>query len=449
MGGNSSKFKVVPFTEESYFVGETNNKNDDLNGKGKFIDENNNLYIGNFKNGTYNGHGTMQYNIDDEFNSDSDSEFESYQPNKPLYYKGQWKDNCRHGKGLLEFCDGAKYQGDFYLNEIHGKGTYTFNDTSYYIGDFIGGEQNGYGKYYLGNQKLQYKGEWLGNTFHGQGTFYYENGNIKYIGKWNSGYCHEIGTLYHENGCKNYKAVFYFGKPIQIIKDYNHNQIIENNNDNIINQNNKNNTATIVPPTDNNTYSDPSSPATIKTNISPYSTNKDRPIISVQPPPIPSAPPIFGTSTINPLNITQSSKSPKINNNTNQNKNQKPNLKTKSNFINFFKKSKDTTIVEENPLTKINLKPKYTENNNKILKENLTNNKNLYPSTDPFKNNKNVFKNPLQNPSNEPYNYTKNIIPINSYQDIITNNPSLSNNKKNIQRNRKSFPPTLSNNYDI
>ena len=58
MGKLSSKHKVVPFSESSYYIGPTNNQ-DELDGKGKFIDDFGNCYVGHFKNNNFNGYGIM------------------------------------------------------------------------------------------------------------------------------------------------------------------------------------------------------------------------------------------------------------------------------------------------------------------------------------------------------------------------------------------------------
>jgi len=82
MGGFTSKIKVVPYTDKSFYLGHTSKQNI-LEGKGKFIDDNGNCYIGMFSDGKYNGYGTMQY-LDYDFD---------YIDNTvtPIFYKGNWK----------------------------------------------------------------------------------------------------------------------------------------------------------------------------------------------------------------------------------------------------------------------------------------------------------------------------------------------------------------------
>lgn len=208
MGSFSSKIRVVPYNESSFYVGNTNN-NELINGDGKFIDNDGNCYMGKFYDGKFNGYGTMQFK-DNPF-------YDVY----PIYYKGNWKDNCKEGYGELDFSDGSKYIGNFHLDEIHGKGKYIYLDGSYYEGEFVGGEQVGYGKLVSVDGIIIYKGQWLKNTYHGPGKYYYDNGKIMYKGNWSYGECHGLGVMYHEDGTKNYKAIFENGQVVENLEDFN------------------------------------------------------------------------------------------------------------------------------------------------------------------------------------------------------------------------------------
>lgn len=81
------------------------------NGKGRFIFENGDKYIGEFKNAVPHGRGVY-------YNKDGSS------------YKGPFVNGKRQGYGTFTWSNGEQYVGEYYNNMRHGEGTYTFNDGS-------------------------------------------------------------------------------------------------------------------------------------------------------------------------------------------------------------------------------------------------------------------------------------------------------------------------------
>lgn len=75
-------------------------------------------------------------------------------------YKGEWRDNQRHGYGIYTWVGGERYEGAFLNDKREGRGTYTWPS----------GER--------------YEGMWKDNKRHGQGTLYDPDGNISYEGTW-------------------------------------------------------------------------------------------------------------------------------------------------------------------------------------------------------------------------------------------------------------------------
>lgn len=75
-------------------------------------------------------------------------------------YKGEWKDNQRHGQGVYTWADGEKYDGTFTNDRREGRGIYTW----------LSGER--------------YEGEWKNNKREGQGTMFDKDGNISFRGQW-------------------------------------------------------------------------------------------------------------------------------------------------------------------------------------------------------------------------------------------------------------------------
>lgn len=87
-------------------------------------------YCGEHKNGKCHGYGSY-YSI---FGC--------------IKYKGQWKNNMKHGKGI-------SYYYNKYLDAIHyEKGTKYFGKIKY-IGEFVDGKMNGYGIKYLYDRQIE------------------------------------------------------------------------------------------------------------------------------------------------------------------------------------------------------------------------------------------------------------------------------------------------------
>tara|TARA_Y100000589_G_scaffold272683_1_gene265866 strand:+ start:253 stop:1077 length:825 start_codon:yes stop_codon:yes gene_type:complete len=110
-------------------------------------------------------------------------------------YKGQWKDCKKNGLGTIRFKAGSVFTGEFKDDDII-KGTYT-QTANYsqrqkgiftgdkYVGEFRRGglAMDGWGiMYYC--EGGRYEGEWQRGERHGQGTFYHKSGAIYHSGLW-------------------------------------------------------------------------------------------------------------------------------------------------------------------------------------------------------------------------------------------------------------------------
>ena len=60
-------------------------------------------------------------------------------------YIGEFKDDLRHGHGILTRCEGVEYVGDFCNDLRHGKGKQTNRKYSY-EGDWLQDAKTGHGK---------------------------------------------------------------------------------------------------------------------------------------------------------------------------------------------------------------------------------------------------------------------------------------------------------------
>ena len=54
-------------------------------------------------------------------------------------YQGEWINALPHGKGIWEYQDGNRYEGDFRAGEFEGEGKLTLADGKEYIGMFTKG----------------------------------------------------------------------------------------------------------------------------------------------------------------------------------------------------------------------------------------------------------------------------------------------------------------------
>jgi hypothetical protein len=143
------------------------------------------------------------------------------------HYTGSWKNNLRHGKGVLIYRNGAKYEGDWYQGLRQGLGTlwayengkykvkynggwhadvptgrgmYYDPDGNTYEGEWVDGRRGGHGKMCYGaaargHVGVVYEGQWKDDIRHGRGTMTYANGNV-YEGHWESDVRSGMGTLF-------------------------------------------------------------------------------------------------------------------------------------------------------------------------------------------------------------------------------------------------------------
>ncbi|TCO06973.1 exonuclease domain-containing protein [Natronoflexus pectinivorans] len=149
-------------------------------------------YLGEFKNGEFNGKGALSA------------------PKYGEEYEGEFKDGVYHGKGQLTLSTGAVYRGDFVDNEYHGQGVLSFSDGRRYEGQFVDSEFNGHGTLIFPDGK-KYVGEFEDDEFNGNGVLSYPDGRI-YKGEFRDGKPDGSGVLIHTDG---YKYVGQFKKGLR------------------------------------------------------------------------------------------------------------------------------------------------------------------------------------------------------------------------------------------
>jgi len=181
-------------------------ESDKIGDFGLFLEKNGNYYLGQIKEGKFEGKGELNIEGISKYNGEFKNDlpegkgiFEDYENN--YKYDGDWSLGKKNGRGVLEFADGTKYEGDFkndlydgngiikfnngnvYEGEfvegnIKGKGKFVWNDGKKYDGDYEDFMKNGFGKFFW-KEKKYYEGQWLNNKQHGQGKIVNDGSEIE------------------------------------------------------------------------------------------------------------------------------------------------------------------------------------------------------------------------------------------------------------------------------
>ncbi len=113
-------------------------------------------------------------------------------------YIGKFKNGKFDGEGTMYYASGGYYKGSFSVGMRDGKGTYMWSDNSKYVGNWKNNQKHGVGSMHYQN-KSRYEGQWYQDQRHGKGSMYYPNGE-HYIGDWSYNSQTGKGTLYKSNG---------------------------------------------------------------------------------------------------------------------------------------------------------------------------------------------------------------------------------------------------------
>jgi hypothetical protein len=150
---------------------------DCVNGKGKMVYSNGNIYEGDFVSGIPEGYGTTNF------------------ANGSIY-TGQFSNGKTDGQGVFKVKDGGIYSGQFSKNLFHGKGKYTFPDGGIYDGNWVNGIREGQGKMTFADGGI-YDGSWVNGKREGQGTYTTKDGSY-YSGEWKKNKAHGYGKDYNK-----------------------------------------------------------------------------------------------------------------------------------------------------------------------------------------------------------------------------------------------------------
>jgi hypothetical protein len=101
-------------------------------------------------------------------------------------YVGEWKDGHYNGYGTFTLLNGGKYVGEWRDDKPNGRGAFTWPDGRKYVGEWNDGKNNGLGTVTLPDGR-RFVGEWKDDKADGQGVQYGSDGTILRSGFWRSG----------------------------------------------------------------------------------------------------------------------------------------------------------------------------------------------------------------------------------------------------------------------
>jgi hypothetical protein len=174
-----------------------------MHGKGKMTYANGVKYDGNWKDDERHGEGIMLSNDSRQESSKWNHDIKTgthTQESPASEYGAVYVEDGYCGENgskceviTIQLASGALYAGGYENGKMHDKGIYQWATGATYDGWFEFGKKEGEGKmkYMNGNE---YNGKYKGGKKHGEGTYTYANGDV-YKGKWNYGQHEKGGTL--------------------------------------------------------------------------------------------------------------------------------------------------------------------------------------------------------------------------------------------------------------
>jgi len=145
------------------------------------------VYVGEFRNGKYNGEGTATWPNGDRYvGGFRDDKFHGqgiYTAEKNFVYVGEFRDGMFNGIGTYTSSSGMKYFGEWRDDEKNGQGTYTWPSGRVYVGQFRDDDRDGQGAETMPDGQ-KYVGEFREGKRWGNGTLYDPSGRVLQSGVW-------------------------------------------------------------------------------------------------------------------------------------------------------------------------------------------------------------------------------------------------------------------------
>ncbi|CAD8122815.1 unnamed protein product [Paramecium sonneborni] len=104
-------------------------------------------------------------------------EYLEYYVEKQYLYVGEHKNSIFNGWGIMKFCNGNQYKGQWEAGEMHGTGHFTWVNGEEYLGEYVKGKKHGFGKYKYDNKI--YLGPFKDGLQHGKGLM--KRGDSEYF----------------------------------------------------------------------------------------------------------------------------------------------------------------------------------------------------------------------------------------------------------------------------
>lgn len=201
------KQSIVTMTNSAggeVYEGQVDGKNK-RSGKGTLKWPNGNVYFGQWVDSSMCGSGTFIYAVENdvykgEFKDDKKHGQGKYEFSNGNFYEGSFAVDKRHGRGRYSWTCGDSYEGEWFEGHMQGKGTTVYSNGNRYDGEFVADRREGKGKLVCADG-LSYEGMWLKNMRHGVGRLQFPNGDF-YEGEWDNDKKHGKGTDCFVNGNK-------------------------------------------------------------------------------------------------------------------------------------------------------------------------------------------------------------------------------------------------------
>ena len=164
-------------------------------GLGMHIQENNECYYGEYRDGYRHGFGILDtsfYTYKGFFYKNKFEGYGEYSKTK-FYYCGNFHEGLFDGFGFMETDANSICVGYFQKGKVNGEAYYKWNSGQIYYGSWVDGKMHGFGEYLWKNGD-KYEGYYENDLRHGKGIYQFHNGSVL-KGTWVKGKKEGLFTL--------------------------------------------------------------------------------------------------------------------------------------------------------------------------------------------------------------------------------------------------------------